>query len=99
MEVLQSNKGKPQVAFNGFLYNKKSVSPNGSTFYWICTRKHKDCKGSLKTTSELEGPEEGKEHNHLPDMLFTNIAKARNSSARLARAFVSAVEKCTLFSL
>ena len=84
MEVLQSNKGRPQIAFNGFLYNKKGQSPNGSKFYWICTRKHRECKGSLITTSELEGPEEGKQHNHLPDMLFTNMAKARNTMKQRA---------------
>ena len=97
MEVLQSTKGRPQIAFNGFLYNKKGQSPNESKFYWICTRKHRECKGSLITTSELGGPEEGKQHNHLPDMLFTNMVTQgwqEHSSPPLKN-----IEKITLFSL
>ena len=84
MEVLQSTKGRPQIAFNGFLYNKKGQSPNGSKFYWICTRKHRECKGSLITTSELEGPEEGKDYDHLPDILLTSMAKTGNNMKQRA---------------
>ena len=105
MEIIPTTKGKPKVCYDGFMYTKKGQSSNGSKFYWICVRRNDGCKGSLVTNSEMQGPTLGREHNHLTDLLFINLAKARatmkerasqgEKSCTVYREVVEAADACT----
>ena len=85
MEVIKTTKGMPQLFLDGDLYTKSKTSPNGHKFYWICVRRAYGCRGSLTTTSEYQDPRRGVEHNHFPNNLSLEMAKARLTMKNRAR--------------
>ena len=64
MEIIQSQKGKPQLLYLGFSYRKDRDSLDGRTT-WRCTVV--SCRGRVKTSSGENEAQHISEHNHAPD--------------------------------
>lgn len=66
MEILTTQKGKPQLAIDGFLYN---IDKNDKKNYWKCV-KHPECRGrAISNKNENGQPMDAmqtKDHNHAP---------------------------------
>ena len=64
MEIIQSQKGKPQLLYLGFSYRKDRDCLDGRTT-WRCTVV--SCRGRVKTSSGENEAQHISEHNHAPD--------------------------------
>lgn len=64
MEIIQSQKGKPQLSYLGFTYQKDRDSLDGRRI-WRCTVV--SCRERVKTSSGGNEVPHISEHNHAPD--------------------------------
>ena len=66
MEILTSQKGKPQLAVDGFLY---VIDKNDKKIYWKCVR-NPECRGRAISNKKDDGQPvdacQTKDHNHAP---------------------------------
>ena len=66
MEILTSQKGKPQLAFNGYIY---IIDKNDKKIYWKCVRSP-ECRGRAISTKNHDGQpvdaKQTKDHSHAP---------------------------------
>ena len=76
MEILNSQKGKPQLALDGFLY---VIDKNDKKIYWKCVR-NPECRGRAISNKKDDGqPSDAcqtKDHNHAPsreDFMFYSV--------------------------
>lgn len=75
MEVIKNQKGGQKVCFDGYMYNKH-ISKE-TYIRWRCTKHNSGCKGTLRTTSNIESPVVISEHNHQGDQRNVDVAKVR----------------------
>ncbi|XP_041466621.1 uncharacterized protein LOC121417108 [Lytechinus variegatus] len=75
MEVLNSNKGRVKIIFQGNMYTKHYEGKD--SINWRCVRRAYGCKGTMKTSLNQTQPRPGNDHNHDIDQVGAEIAKAR----------------------
>lgn len=98
MEIIQSNKGKPKIAFNGYIYRQNTT--NITTQNWRCELK--GCNGSASTAVSFQVGGtviERRTHNHPPDPARVEISTAVNrmlesaaTSSNAPRRIISEIE-------
>ena len=66
MEILTTQKGKPQLALDGYLY---IIDKNDRKIYWKCVR-NPECRGRAISNKKDDGQpidaSQTKDHNHAP---------------------------------
>ena len=66
VQILQSKKGNPNLAYSGYMYCKQRVLKSGR-ISWRCQRRDTNCKGSMTTCQEMRDPQVQQDHNHDPN--------------------------------
>ncbi|XP_033101090.1 FLYWCH-type zinc finger-containing protein 1-like, partial [Anneissia japonica] len=75
MEVIVSNKGGRKLCHEGFMYTvQKSTT---SHIFWRCVERMNGCRSRLMTDLAVIEPNIASDHNHQPDQIAFNVAKAR----------------------
>ena len=77
MEFTTTQRGKPMLIFNGYMYAKQIEKK--TNIRWRCVLHNKGCKGTLTTDLQNQNPEPKAEHNHAPDISSVEVMKCRAS--------------------
>ncbi|KAH0550571.1 protein tramtrack, beta isoform-like [Cotesia glomerata] len=64
-----SARGRPQLVYEGFVYNLTSRSEVLNRSHYRCAEQHRGCRGKCAVISERFMPTGVKDHNHLPGYL------------------------------
>ncbi|KAG8039867.1 hypothetical protein G9C98_000596 [Cotesia typhae] len=74
-----SARGRPQLVYEGFVYNLTSRSEVLNRSHYRCAEQHRGCRGKCAVISERFMPTGVKDHNHLPGYLSEEDYRKKKS--------------------